>query len=224
MGRRCPQRRRRVDRRPPRGMGRGHACRLDQAAVRQQAGSPAPRRSPRSARPSRPSAARSRKSVPRSPGNTPRVQAAGRPNGHDADDAAELVGRSAARRSPRVATGRQWRVALRRRQRDPVPLHERALPRLGRQGEGRRPRARRRRRCSQARRHRQEIQRDQGQVRRDPGRRRRRRSRRRSRPAASTCSAPSATRAGASTTSCAAAPAVRAIPAAPSSTCRSKTT
>ena len=45
-----------------------------------------------------------------------------------------------------------------------------------------------------------------------------------SRPAASTWSAPSATRAGASTTSCAAARAARAIPAPRSSSCRSKTT
>ena len=45
-----------------------------------------------------------------------------------------------------------------------------------------------------------------------------------SRPAASTSSAPSGTRAGASTTSCAAARAARAIPGAPSSSCRSRTT
>ena len=45
----------------------------------------------------------------------------------------------------------------------------------------------------------------------------------RSARAACTSSAPSATRAGASTTSCAAAPAVRAIPAARSSSCRWKT-
>ena len=43
-------------------------------------------------------------------------------------------------------------------------------------------------------------------------------------PAGCTSWEPSATRAGASTTSCAAGPAARAIPAAPSSTCRSKTT
>ena len=43
-------------------------------------------------------------------------------------------------------------------------------------------------------------------------------------PADSTCSPPSVTRAAASTTSCAAAPAARAIRAAPSSTCRSRTT
>ena len=43
-------------------------------------------------------------------------------------------------------------------------------------------------------------------------------------PAACSCSAPSATRAGASTTSCAAAPAARATRATPSSSCRSKTT
>ena len=48
--------------------------------------------------------------------------------------------------------------------------------------------------------------------------------RRRLRPAGCSCSAPSATRAGASTTSCAAAPAARAIPGAPSSSSRSKTT
>ena len=45
-----------------------------------------------------------------------------------------------------------------------------------------------------------------------------------SRPAACTSSAPSGTRRGASTTSCAAAPAARAIPARRASTCRSKTT
>ena len=50
-----------------------------------------------------------------------------------------------------------------------------------------------------------------------------RRSRRRSRPAASTWSAPSAMRAGASTTSCAAARAGKAIPAARASSSRSKT-
>ena len=44
------------------------------------------------------------------------------------------------------------------------------------------------------------------------------------RPAGCSCSAPSATRAGASTTSCAAVPAARATRAAPSSSCRSKTT
>ena len=44
------------------------------------------------------------------------------------------------------------------------------------------------------------------------------------RPAACSCSAPSVTRAAASTTSFAAAPAARAIRAAPSSSCRSKTT
>ena len=43
-------------------------------------------------------------------------------------------------------------------------------------------------------------------------------------PAGCSCSAPSATRAGASTTSCAAAPAARATRAAPSSSCRWKTT
>ena len=43
-------------------------------------------------------------------------------------------------------------------------------------------------------------------------------------PAGCSCSAPSGTRAAASTTSCAAAPAVRAIPAARSSSCRWKTT
>ena len=43
-------------------------------------------------------------------------------------------------------------------------------------------------------------------------------------PAACSCSAPSGTRAAASTTSCAAAPAARATPATPSSSCRSKTT
>ena len=48
--------------------------------------------------------------------------------------------------------------------------------------------------------------------------------RRRSPPAACSCSAPSGTRAAASTTSCAAAPAARATPAIPSSSCRSKTT
>ena len=47
--------------------------------------------------------------------------------------------------------------------------------------------------------------------------------RRRSPPAASTSSAPSATRAGASTISCAAAPAVRATPAARNSSCRCRT-
>jgi preprotein translocase subunit SecA len=46
----------------------------------------------------------------------------------------------------------------------------------------------------------------------------------RSRPAASSSSAPSATKAAASTTSCAAVPAVRAIRAAPSSSCRCRTT
>ena len=45
-----------------------------------------------------------------------------------------------------------------------------------------------------------------------------------SRPAGSTCSPPSATRAGASTTSCAAAPAARATRAAPTSTSASRTT
>ena len=49
-------------------------------------------------------------------------------------------------------------------------------------------------------------------------------SRRRSTPAASTSSAPSGTRADASTTSCAAVLAARAIPAAPSSSCRCRTT
>jgi hypothetical protein len=43
-------------------------------------------------------------------------------------------------------------------------------------------------------------------------------------PAVSMCSAPSGTRAAASTTSCAAVPAARAIRATPSSSCRSKTT
>ena len=47
---------------------------------------------------------------------------------------------------------------------------------------------------------------------------------RRWRPAGSTSSAPSGTRAGASTTSCVAAPAVRAIQAARSSSCRCRTT
>ena len=58
----------------------------------------------------------------------------------------------------------------------------------------------------------------------NPRRRSRGSRRRRSPPAASTCSAPSGTRAGASTTSCAAAPAARAIPATRSSSCRSRTT
>ena len=49
-------------------------------------------------------------------------------------------------------------------------------------------------------------------------------SRRRSTPAASTSSAPSGTRAAASTTSCAAAPAARAIRAGRSSSCRCRTT
>src|SRR4029079_15589921 len=48
--------------------------------------------------------------------------------------------------------------------------------------------------------------------------------RRRSRPAVSTWSAPNATRAGESTISCAAVPAGKAIPAAPASSSRSKTT
>ena len=53
----------------------------------------------------------------------------------------------------------------------------------------------------------------------------RRRARRgRSRSTACTSSPPSATRRGASTTSCAAAPAARATPARRASTCRSKTT
>ena len=47
--------------------------------------------------------------------------------------------------------------------------------------------------------------------------------RRRSPPAVSSCSAPSGTKAAASTTSCAAVPAARATPAIPSSSCRSKT-
>ena len=50
-----------------------------------------------------------------------------------------------------------------------------------------------------------------------------RRRRRRWPPAASTCSAPNATKAGASTISCAAARAARAIPALRNSSCRSKT-
>ena len=58
----------------------------------------------------------------------------------------------------------------------------------------------------------------------DPRRDRPRSRSGRSRPAASTCSAPSGTNPAASTTSCAAAPAARAIPAARSSTCRSRTT
>ena len=53
----------------------------------------------------------------------------------------------------------------------------------------------------------------------DRGRDRRRQGSRCWPPAASTCSPPSATRAGASTTSCAAAPAARATRAAPTSTC-----
>ena len=121
--------------------------------------------------------------------------------------------------------GRQWRVELRRHQRDAVPAHERHWPA---------PWARRRRpRAAQpgaadvaagAPPSSGDARADRGQVRRDAGRRGRRRSRRRSTPAGSTCSAPSGTRAGASTTSCAAAPAARAIRAAPSSICRSKTT
>ena len=59
----------------------------------------------------------------------------------------------------------------------------------------------------------------QGQGRRWP-----RSTRRSSRPAASTCSAPSGTSPGASTTSCAAGPAARATRASPGSTCRSRTT
>ena len=57
----------------------------------------------------------------------------------------------------------------------------------------------------------------------DPRRSRRFEGAARSPPAASTSSAPSGTRAGASTTSCAAAPAARATPAAPSSSCRCRT-
>jgi preprotein translocase subunit SecA len=62
--------------------------------------------------------------------------------------------------------------------------------------------------------------------RRSPRSRRRspRPGRRRWRPAASSSSVRSATKAGASTTSCAAAPAARAIPAPPSSSFRWKTT
>ena len=60
--------------------------------------------------------------------------------------------------------------------------------------------------------------------RRDPGAGGKAQGDRASARAGCSCSAPSATRAGASTTSCAAAPAARATRAAPSSSCRSKTT
>ena len=46
MGRRCPQRRRRVDRRAPQGVGRGQHRRLDQGADPARAASRRPRRSP----------------------------------------------------------------------------------------------------------------------------------------------------------------------------------
>ena len=59
---------------------------------------------------------------------------------------------------------------------------------------------------------------------RDRGRDRRAEGSRRWPPAASSCSAPSATRAGASTTSCAAAPAARATRATRSSSCPARTT
>jgi preprotein translocase subunit SecA len=60
---------------------------------------------------------------------------------------------------------------------------------------------------------RNERSRREAKKRSDPRRGRRREGSRRSPPAASTCSAPNATKAAASTTSCAAAPAVRATPA-----------